>query len=37
MIAMSIGAEQGGGTDRAPLLQEFGIQPTTFDEYVREP
>jgi hypothetical protein len=33
---MSIGAELGEGTDMAPLLRESGIQPTTFEEYLRD-
>ena len=32
---MGIGAQQGEGTDMEPLLREFGIQPTTFEQYVR--
>ena len=35
LLAMGIGAEQGEGTDMEPLLREFGVQPTTFEEYVR--
>jgi uncharacterized protein YbjT (DUF2867 family) len=35
LLAMAIGSEQGEGTDMEPLLREFGIQPTTFEQYVR--
>ena len=35
LLAMGIGSEQGEGTDMEPLLREFGVQPTTFEEYVR--
>ena len=35
LLAMGIGSERGEGTDMAPLHQEFGIQPTTFEQYVR--
>ncbi len=35
LLAIGIAAEQGEGTDIDPLLREFGVVPTTFEQYVR--
>jgi uncharacterized protein YbjT (DUF2867 family) len=35
LMAMGIGMRQGDGVPMEPLLREFAVRPTTFEQYVR--
>ena len=35
LLATAIGSKQGEAIDMEPTLREFGVKPTTFEEYVR--
>jgi uncharacterized protein YbjT (DUF2867 family) len=35
LMALGIGMQQGDGVTMEPLLREFAVQPTTFEQYVR--